>query len=295
MILIKATTLALLLTITSNICLTHAAQVTDQCLEGDNNSKAAAIKIYSFEEALWPGPVRLTLAEKSLRDVEVIEVNLAVAENLSPEYLKINQHGTVPALVDTNTGMILDDSTTITKFLDENFPGTELYPAQELSNIDRWIKEAHNVDGNLLAISPANAGELKQKKAFAEKFLGDRLKALAKFMKKQDIALYREKQKEMQSVLNAYQHPEQAQPLYDSHNNEWKKAEAFLNRLDAQLAIGPYVVGKKYTLADVHTIPLLLRLKSIKGDAVLKGRQNLQRYLYKVASRENFKAVYGAL
>ncbi|KAK9762325.1 hypothetical protein K7432_012047 [Basidiobolus ranarum] len=154
--------------------------MANQRHQSGNKPKATPIKIYSFKDALWPGPVRLTLAEKNIKEVEVIEVNLAVAENFSPEYLKINQHGTVPALVIAKTTKILDDSTTITKYLDQNYPGTELYPVKEQSIVDHWIKQAHNVDGNLLAISSANLDELKQKKAFVEKFLGGSFKGFGK-------------------------------------------------------------------------------------------------------------------
>ncbi|ORY02916.1 thioredoxin-like protein [Basidiobolus meristosporus CBS 931.73] len=253
------------------------------------------VKIYSFKQALWPGPVRLTLAEKNITDIEVVEVDLPGGENFSPEYLRINANGTVPALVNSETNKILDDSTTITEYLDEKYPGTELYPASDRAAITHWIKETHRIDGNFLAFSPADPVELEQKRAFVEGFFGGRVKALTEFIQKQDTPFYHEKLGQLKSILVAYEHPEQAQPLFDLHRAEWQKAESYLDQLDAQLASGPYIVGEKYTSADVHAIPLLVRLKSVKGDVVLEGRPNIQRYLAKVASRENFKSVYGTL
>ncbi|ORX71718.1 thioredoxin-like protein [Basidiobolus meristosporus CBS 931.73] len=252
------------------------------------------VKFYSFKQALWPRSVRLTLAEKNITDIEVIEVNLAAGENFSPEYLRINKNATVPTLVNTDTKQILDDSTAITEYLDANYPGTELYSTSDMATITHWIREAHSIDGFLLVFSPSDSVELEHKKAFVEGFFEGRVKALAEFIQQQDTPFYREKLQQTNSFLVAYKYPEQAQPLFDLHRAEWRKAELFLDQLEDQLVSGPYVVGVKYTAADVHVIPLLVHLKSIKGDVVFSGRPNLQQYLTRVSSRESFKLVYDA-
>ncbi|ORX88689.1 hypothetical protein K493DRAFT_384649 [Basidiobolus meristosporus CBS 931.73] len=193
------------------------------------------VKFYSFKQALWPRSVRLTLAEKNITDIE-----------------------------------ILDDSTTITEYLDSNYPGTELYSTSDMVTITHWI------DTILMGFSWC----------FLHPILLN--------WSRQNTPFYREKLQQTNSFLVAYKYPEQAQPLYDLHRAEWRKAELLLDQLEDQLESGPYIVGVKYTAADVHVIPLLVHLKSIKSDVVFSGRPNLQQYLTKVSSRESFKLVYDA-
>lgn len=42
--------------------------------------------LYSCEQALWPGPPRLTIAEKGIKDIKVEEIQMT-GQNWSPEYL----------------------------------------------------------------------------------------------------------------------------------------------------------------------------------------------------------------
>jgi hypothetical protein len=43
--------------------------------------------LYSSKAALWPGPPRLTIAEKGIHDIKVEEIELSSGQNYSPEYL----------------------------------------------------------------------------------------------------------------------------------------------------------------------------------------------------------------
>ncbi len=69
--------------------------------------------------------VRLCLEEKGLA-YEGHVVNLEAMEHHSPEYLKINPNGVIPALI--HDGRPLYESGTICEYLDEVFPEPPLSP-----------------------------------------------------------------------------------------------------------------------------------------------------------------------
>ncbi|WP_395373894.1 glutathione S-transferase family protein [Marinicella sp. W31] len=85
-----------------------------------------SITVYSVSGAPRAWRVLLGLAFKGLDyDVEVLQVSKN--EHKSPEYLKINPRGTIPAL--EYQGLILRDSIGILAWLDRQFPDTPLFGA----------------------------------------------------------------------------------------------------------------------------------------------------------------------
>ncbi|KAI8581162.1 hypothetical protein K450DRAFT_233389 [Umbelopsis ramanniana AG] len=255
--------------------------------------------LYSSKDALWPGPPRLTIAEKGIKDIKVEEIQIAAGQNFSPEYLALNANGTVPALKHENSEKVLDDSTDICEFLNKEYDGIDLLPAEHAETVHQIIQEAHAVDANFLTITPANEAELQQKKAFATGFLEARIHSLKNYQKStleyKEYYLGRLQQNEF--LLGAYSHPEKAGPLYAKHQVEWQNAVEFLNKLNHRLkeqASKEYLLGNQFTLADIHVFPLLHRLKMVKGDAVFDGRSDLAAYFKSVSSRPSVQSVFQA-
>lgn len=86
--------------------------------------------LYHYNNSVCSEKVRLVLAEKGISDWESKYVDLFKGEQLSPEYLKINPKGVVPALV--NDGKVLTESTIIAEYLDDLFAEPALKPADPL-------------------------------------------------------------------------------------------------------------------------------------------------------------------
>lgn len=93
--------------------------------------------------------VRMFLEEKGLA-YESHPVDLAKMEHHTPEYLKINPNGVIPALV--HDGRALHESGTICEYIDDAFDGPPLRPegAYERATMRNWIRHADERIGNLI-------------------------------------------------------------------------------------------------------------------------------------------------
>ena len=83
------------------------------------------IKLYHFPQSSNSRKARIALIEKGL-EFERILIDLPKKEQKSPEYLKINPLGQVPALDDE--GFIVYDSTIINEYLEDEYPYPALLP-----------------------------------------------------------------------------------------------------------------------------------------------------------------------
>ncbi|KAJ0422301.1 hypothetical protein BJY00DRAFT_280628 [Aspergillus carlsbadensis] len=82
------------------------------------------LTLYSSTGSQWAYVAHLTLIEKGYKPVEydVVNVDLMTAQNLEPEYVKINPHGTIPSLNHPSFKTPLMDSVDILEYLDRSRP-----------------------------------------------------------------------------------------------------------------------------------------------------------------------------
>ncbi|MFQ5851939.1 MAG: glutathione S-transferase family protein [Candidatus Binatia bacterium] len=83
------------------------------------------IRLYEYPPSSNCQKVRLVLAEKNL-PFETILIDLRQKQQKSPDYLRINPYGLVPAMEDEGT--VLYESTIINEYLEESFPTPSLLP-----------------------------------------------------------------------------------------------------------------------------------------------------------------------
>lgn len=84
------------------------------------------IKFYDFKSSPNCQRVKVVLEEKKL-PYETIPIDLRNKEQKTPDYLKINPYGKVPALIDGDT--VLYESCIINEYLNEKYPNPPLMPA----------------------------------------------------------------------------------------------------------------------------------------------------------------------
>ncbi|RUP46844.1 hypothetical protein BC936DRAFT_146457 [Jimgerdemannia flammicorona] len=260
-------------------------------------------KLYSFSSSVWASVPRIALVEKQITDVEIVEVNLFNAENYSPAYLKINKNATVPSLIHhKNNHATIDDSTTIAEFLDSAYPeGPSLLPADEAAaaQVRELVAKSHSVDPNLVSLGAVNEQELAQKKPVVTAIMGGRVAALTRFTEEapEHSVFYSEKVDAAKQLIGTYENPEHAGSLYSAINAEWAKIFAYFDEIELLLAShdGPYLIGKQYTLADVHFTCLIARLYVNRQDLLFENRPHLLKYWKTVQTRESFKVVYAEL
>jgi len=84
------------------------------------------IKLYDFKASPNCQRVKIVLAEKNL-PYEIVPIDLRKQEQKTPEFLKLNPYGKVPALTDEET--ILYESCIINEYLNDKYPNPPLMPA----------------------------------------------------------------------------------------------------------------------------------------------------------------------
>jgi len=97
------------------------------------------MKIYEMKMAPNPRRVRMFLAEKGIKDIEFIQVDLQKGENLTAEFKQKNPFGKVPVL-ELDDGQYISETVAICRYFEESNPENKLMgeTAIEKSHIDMW-------------------------------------------------------------------------------------------------------------------------------------------------------------
>ena len=90
------------------------------------------LTLYHWEPNANSGKPMLALAEKGV-EYQSHYLDLLRFDQHQPEYLKVNPDGTIPALV--HDGRVLTESTPMMEYIDEQFAGPPLRPADP---VERW-------------------------------------------------------------------------------------------------------------------------------------------------------------
>lgn len=218
--------------------------------------------------------VRLCLEEKKL-PYESVAVDLGRQEQHAPAFLAMNPNGVVPAL-ELAPGRFLHESATICEYLDEAHPEPPLRPADPyqravMRNFVRWTDEKSLP--NLLILNwslmlqPAaqqwSEEELQQKLARIP--TAERREAWVRIARK------------------PYTDEEKAQAL--------QKLLALVDKMEAMLQDGPWLVGDRYSLADIAAVPFIARIAEIEPEALAAAaRPRVHAWWQAVQQRPAFAA-----
>lgn len=218
--------------------------------------------------------VRITLAEKDL-EWESVLLNLAVRENLDPEYLKLNPNGVVPTLI--HDGRVLIESNFIIEYLDEAFPEVPLRPAEpyERARMRIWMDRIeHVLHRNINIVSWIKQGRYKR-------FDG---MSAAQLQAVYDSQATEEKRALLKKRL------EDGVSQADMDLAEARVAEV-LDEMEQQLHDRPWLCGEALSLADISVAPFLERFEA--NDMPLltdwNKRPKLGDWWQRMQSREGFQ------
>jgi glutathione S-transferase len=217
--------------------------------------------------------VRLCLAEKGLK-FESVLVDLTKMEHHSPEYLKLNPNGVIPLLI-LPDGRSLYESGTICEYLDETYPEPPLRPddAYGRAEMRNWIRYADERIGNLIIFNWKHSiAKVASKWTDAE---------LAEAMKKIPS---KERQ---QAWLRAARQPYTP----EEENEARRKLTAMLDRMEASLAAHAWLVGDRYSLADIAVVPFVKRMDEeiIPDEMSEKKHPRVHAWWRKLQARPAFK------
>jgi glutathione S-transferase len=179
--------------------------------------------------------VRLCLAEKGLAfDSKVID--LVKGEHHSPEFLRLNPNGVIPLLI-LEDGRALYESGTICEYVDETGPEPPLRPADAYGRAEmrNWIRHVDGLIGNLIIFNWVHGmAQVAQKWTDAE--LAERLARI----------------------------PSKARD---------KLKTALLDRMEEASGPSGWLVGDRYSLADIGAVPFVKRIdEEIAPDEMTRAR-----------------------
>jgi glutathione S-transferase len=101
------------------------------------------MKLYDTPLAPNPRRVRWFMAEKSITDIEVVQLSLIKGEHKTPDYLAKAGLPNVPAL-ELDDGTTITESVAICRYLESRYPEPNLFgrTPEETALIEMWMRRA---------------------------------------------------------------------------------------------------------------------------------------------------------
>ncbi len=231
------------------------------------------LKLYTFHNSICTQKVFITLAEKQIEYV-THNVNLFTNEQFSPEYLKINPKGVVPAL--DHDGRIVTESTLICEYLDDMFPERRLVPADpfQRARMRLWSKA---VDENLF--------EATRELSFSAMFR-DRMKSMTPEQREGRFRNVGDPIKRAR-LESAYAEGVESPYVYQGI----AAFETAFSKMEKDLQSSPWLLGSEMSLADVNLMPFVARIAYLDLlDIWIANRPATQSWWASVQKLPTFKA-----
>lgn len=206
--------------------------------------------------------VRFVLEEKGI-PWSGVELDLRNGDQFRKEYVALNPKGVVPTLVEGDT--ILTESSVISQYLDERFPGRSLTPGEPLdrARMRLWIytiEEYIHVDISIISNAMAFADEIRAANDTEEK--------LERYLK----SIPDPKKRALRRVLVTEGTRAEVFQVALRHGKD------FFNRMSAALANSPYLLGDELTLTDVVCLPYIVRFEHLNLVRLLRDLPGIESW-----------------
>jgi glutathione S-transferase len=201
-----------------------------------------AYKLYNAPQSTCSQRVRFVFNSKRL-PFEEVKLNLLEGDQLKPDYLKLNPNGVVPTL--DHDGSIVTDSTVITEYLDEVEPTDSFTPENPVVRA-RMRALMHFIDEMPAAAVRVPTFNL----AFLPKFQAMSREAFVAMAESKPL------RREFMMTMGQTGFPKAEMDA------ALARLRRTYERMDAEIekSGGPWLLGKKITLADVAVMPALVRM-----------------------------------
>ncbi len=234
------------------------------------------VELYHFWSSVCSVRCRMALEEKGVawtsRYVDIFRF-----EHLTPDYLKLNPDGVVPTLV--HNGEPIRESTVINEYVDQAFDGPRLVPADALraARMREFIRKCEEGFDAIV--------KLTMVKYILPKLLNRwGREELEKQAARRPTKFYQDVH--ARGLRGEITEAELQQSR--------EKIEELLDRLEAVLQTGPWIVGEDLTLADITVAPYMFRLSALGSDQFWSKdrRPRVNQWYARLSARPSFtKAV----
>jgi glutathione S-transferase len=236
------------------------------------------LELYHHGSSACAAKVRFALAEKRLtwssRYVDILK-----GEQFTPEFLALNPKAVVPVLV--HDGAVIVESTVICEYLEETFPSNALYPATPLerARVRVWTKA---VDEELHPACSAITYVVSHRHTILRNGVGSFEDFLARGVNEGAAA----RALKWQWIQHGLEAPGAADKirLYD----------AYLHKMEQALANSDWLVGGRFTMADVAMAPYVNRLAALAMERLWQGGRlpRVERWFENVLARPAFRPAF---
>ncbi len=238
-----------------------------------------SVFLYHHNSSVCAAKVRIALSEKNVPwDGEMMQLN---GDQFEPDYLKLNPKAVVPTLV--HNGSAITESNIILEYLDDAFPAPPLRPSDpvEVAMMRHWLMRLDSgSDGIHHDISVITYGA-----AFRHQLIKD---CGGNDRKTLDEAVKNNMNKNSRTWLR--------EVVFEGTNAAaFEQAVLRFDRLaedvEQTLAGQEWLVGSRYSLADVAYTPYFTRVELLQFDALFANRPRLCSWFEQLKSRASYSEV----
>lgn len=231
------------------------------------------IHLYHFGLSSCSQRVRIALAEKGQEYVDH-HINLIEEEHATPEYQAIHPDGLVPAFV--HDGVLMIESVDIIDYIDKTFAGPTFQPDSDADQAKMWdwLRLADDVQRTVKLLTH-------------EFLLKPKLKRDADQMQQFAANHQNEWLVDFMRVLAS----DEGFPKEDIDKGVAWFDDCF-RQLDTALADADWLVGGKFTLADIAWLPNVHRMELMHWDLALYP--NLLRWYQRCKERPSYRTALAA-
>ncbi len=238
-----------------------------------------ALVLYHHGSSACAAKVRFALAEKALH-WESRYVDILRGEQFAPAYVALNPKAVVPTLV--HDGAVVVESTVICEYLEETFPDHPIYPKSPLerARVRVWTKavdeELHPACSAITYVvshrhTILRDGGLGNFEEFVARGAGEGMAARAQ---------------KWQWIQHGLEAPGAAEKirLYD----------AYLHKMERALVSAEWLVGERFSMADVAMAPYFNRLAALSMAGIWRNGRlpRVERWFERVSARPTFRPAF---
>lgn len=230
------------------------------------------IELYHFWDSPCCFKVRMVLDEKGLEWRERY-VMTPKFDHFQPDYVALNPHSKVPALVDD--GLVVIQSSNIAEYLDDRYPEPPLAPADAVARatMRAWMAEEQEYLFPLIVTMSFNIMMKLRAVAYG-------MDVLTEWSKRHPD------QARAQDYLRRVTDPADTAAVAAAEARfRWH-----LERLEAELQPGPWICGETYSLADICVAPILDRVDHLDRAHLWEDLPRVADWYVRMKERPAFAA-----
>ncbi len=234
------------------------------------------LTLYHYWSSVCSQKARFCLAEKGL-EWQSRHIDLFTFDNWQPDYLALNHKAVVPAL--DHDGNVLIESNVIVEYLNDTFPDPPLSPTDALAKarMRLWLYDSEAIahpNVNTASHNPRHAPRLTR-------FSREELIEIASRNPNRDIRIRMVRRAE-QGVSA------------EEEDTAYANLEDLLDRMEATLAVGPWLLGTDFTLADIAMAPYVNRVEVLKRPEIVAEavRPRVAEWWGRIQARPGFQEAF---